>query len=160
MIHRRRVAFPHPRLRSRFRAAGLAVLLTAALGGTLAGCTGTGPSPAPSTAGSQSVADACAVVASSVQDATAELQALDAGDPQAAAESMSNVAASIGAGATAVDNADVAAVLPGLESGFTAAAEALQAIAGGDLSQLPALQQATADIQASLRAFSDLCGAG
>lgn len=127
----------------------------------LTGCSGAGSAPAsPSvTGGTQSVSAACDVVRSSVADAAEQLQSLDASDPQASISAMSGVAAELGDAIGAVDNADVAAVLPGLQAGFSQAAEVLQAIAGGDLSKLPALQQATSDIQASFADFAELCPA-
>lgn len=140
----------------------LALVLVASATACAGGTGGTGGSPsvvASPTGATQSTQEACAIVGSSVQDAAAELRALDAGDPQAAVAAMSHVADRLGEAAAAVDNADVAALLPPLQSGFAAAAETLQAIAGGDLSQLPALQQTSADIQASLQSFSDLCAA-
>lgn len=136
-------------------AALLAVVLVCA------GCAATDPAPtSPSPSDStQSIGAACETVRASVADATAQLQNLDAADPQASVAAMTGVADELGRALSAVDNADVAAVLPGLQSGFAQAAGVLQSIAGGDLSKLPALQQATADIQSSLSAFADLCDA-
>lgn len=107
----------------------------------------------------QTVAEACTAVRTGVADATAQLQQLDAADPQAAVTAMGDVAAELGAAASAVQNADVAGILPDLQSGFTAAAESLQKIASGDLSQVPALQQSTTDIQDALTRLSKVCNA-
>ncbi len=132
-----------------------ATAVTAAL--LLAGCSAGGtPTPTPTTS-TQTVADACTTVRTSVADAAAQLQQLDPSNPQAAGATMSRVAEELGAAVSAVDNPDVAALLPGLQSGFTQAADALGAIAAGDLSKLPALQQATSDIQSSFADFSALC---
>lgn len=147
-------------MRTRSRATILAFgALAIAATCVLSGCTGTGSatsSPAPA-AGTQSVSAACDIVRTSVADAAAQLQSLDATDPQAAVAAMGQVADRLGAAASAVDNADVAALLPGLQTGFAKTAEILQAIAGGDLSQLPALQASAADIQSSFEQFSELC---
>ncbi len=70
---------------------------------------------------------------------------------------LSGVADRLGAAAGAVGNADVAALLPELQQGFAAASETLTAIAGGDLSQLPKLQQITTDIQDGFTRFAELC---
>lgn len=146
--------------RSRFAATAAAALLACALSGCAGIGTGAASTPAPMpTVSAQSVADACAAVTASVQDATAQLQALDTSSPQAASEGLSQVAARLGDAVAAIDNADVAAVLPDLQTGFARAAEVLQAIAGGDMTQLPALQQAAADIQSSLEKFATLCHA-
>jgi len=144
---------------ARRRAAG--PLLALAVSILLAGCAGFGtdaPSPTPSDS-AQSVEAACDVVRSSVADATTQLQQLDVTDPQASIAAMSGVADEVGQAMTAVQNADVAAILPPLQSGFAQATEVLQAIAGGDLSKLPALQQATGDIQSALADFAALCPA-
>lgn len=147
-------------IRSRAAAFTLGAV-TLAASCVLTGCTGTDTSsPSPSaTDSTQSVSAACDIVRESVADAAAELQHLDAADPQAAVAAMTAVADRLGTAAAAVDNADVAAALPSLQTGFTKTAEILQAIAGGDLSQLPALQQAAGDIQSSFTEFSELCTA-
>lgn len=153
-------------MRTRSRPAALAlrvatITLTVAVSAALAGCTGTGaPASSPAPRGSsQSIAEACDVVRASVADAAAELQQLDATDPQAAVAAMTRVADGLGTAADAVDNADVSSLLPTLQGDFTKTADILQAIAGGDLSQLAALQQSAGDIQASFEAFSELCPA-
>ncbi len=144
----------------RSRGAQLAIAtFTLAASCALAGCTSTGAtSPSGSPTGStQSVSAACDTVRESVADAAAQLRKLNTTDPQAAVAAMTEVADRLGKAAAAVDNADVAALLPGLQSGFAKTAEILQAIAGGDLSQLPALQQTASDIQSSFEKFSELC---
>lgn len=136
-----------------------ATSVTAAL--LLTGCSGAADgsmTPTPTTS-TQTIADACTVVRTSVADAAAQLQQLDPSNPQAAGATMSRAAEELGAAVSAVANPDVAALLPGLQSGFTQAAAALGAIAGGDLSKLPALQQATSDIQSSFADFAALCPA-
>ncbi|WP_292865528.1 hypothetical protein [Microbacterium sp.] len=121
----------------------------------LAGCAA-GTSPAPS-ASAQDVGAACTAVREKVADAAQRLTQLDVTDPDASARVMSDVAASLADAATAVDNPEIARLLPDLQAGFAQGATALGAIASGDLSQLPALQSATAGIQHSLTAFTKLC---
>ena len=116
-----------------------------------------GSSPSPTSSDTQTVAEACDTVRAGVDDAVTQLRAIDPGDPQAAVTALSGVADRLGAAAGAVGNADVAALLPELQQGFAAASETLTAIAGGDLSQLPKLQQITTDIQDGFTRFAELC---
>lgn len=131
----------------------VAALFAATL--ALGACAGSTPSPTSSDA--QTVAEACDTVRAGVDDAVTQLRAIDPGDPQAAVTALSGVADRLGAAAGAVGNADVAALLPELQQGFAAASETLTAIAGGDLSQLPKLQQITTDIQDGFTRFAELC---
>lgn len=134
----------------------LALTLTA----TLTGCSATGTaSPTPSTS-TQSVAEGCAAVGAAVSQAEEDLRTLDATDPAAAAAVMAESASSVGAAASTVKNSDLVATLPGIQSGFSKAATALQAIASGDLAQLSTLQQAATDLQTSFADLSRLCGVG
>ena len=66
-------------------------------------------------------------------------------------------AAAVAHAAGEIDNPEIAGLLPKLQTGFTHAADALGAIASGDLTQLAALQSATAGIQESFAAFAKLC---
>lgn len=147
-------------MRPRPRAAALlAGAFAIAASCTLTGCMGAGVTPAPrsSTDGTQTVSAACDVVRASVADAVTALQNLDTGDPQAAAATMAQVADRLGAAADTVNNSDVAALLPKLQTSFTTTGEILQAVAGGDLAQLPALQQSAGDIQSAFEKFTELC---
>ncbi len=132
-------------------------LIALTLAGTLAlaGCAaGTGTAP---TASAQDVGAACAAVRENVADAAERLTQLDVTDPQASARVMGDVAASLSDAAGEIDNPEIAGLLPELQKGFTHAADALGAIASGDLTQLAALQSATAGIQESFAAFTKLC---
>ncbi len=132
-------------------------LIALTLAGTLAlaGCAaGTGTAP---TASAQDVGAACAAVRENVADAAERLTQLDVTDPQASARVMGDVAASLSDAAGEIDNPEIADLLPELQKGFTHAADALGAIASGDLTQLAALQSATAGIQESFAAFTKLC---
>lgn len=132
-------------------------LIALTLAGTLAlaGCAaGTGTAP---TASAQDVGAACAAVRENVADAAERLTQLDVTDPQATARVMGDVAASLSDAAGEIDNPEIAGLLPKLQTGFTHAADALGAIASGDLTQLAALQSATAGIQESFAAFTKLC---
>lgn len=145
-------------MRRRIRSSALALVTTLAF--TLTSCAdGGAPAPSPSaTADTQSASAACALVRSSVADAAEKLHSLDASDPEAAAEAMGRVADGLGDVSAAIDNAEVAALLPALQTGFADAEEILQSIAAGDHSQLPALQQAAGGIKDSLEQFAQLCG--
>lgn len=132
-------------------------LIALTLAGTLAlaGCAaGTGTAP---TASAQDVGAACAAVRENVADAAERLTQLDVTDPQASARVMGDVAASLSDAAGEIDNPEIAGLLPELQTGFTHPADALGAIASGDLTQLAALQSATAGIQESFAAFTKLC---
>lgn len=135
---------------------GIAVVAVFLFSGCGATADATVPSP---TASTQSVAAACDVVREAVASAAAGLQQLDATDPAASATAMTEVAGTIGEAVAGVANADVGAELPRLQTGFSDAAAALQAIAGGDLGALPRLQEATGTIGSSLTALGELCGA-
>ncbi|PZU49154.1 MAG: hypothetical protein DI566_02250 [Microbacterium sp.] len=155
---------PLPRRR---RASVLSAIALAAAAFALAGCVGspgadadpTSAVPSDTEPSTQTVAEACEVVRTSVEDAADQLGSLDTSDPQAAFAALSAVGAKVQDAAAAVDNAEVSALLPGLQAGFTGAADALQGLAAGDLSKLPALQQAASDIQSSLAEFAELCPA-
>jgi len=135
----------------RVAAVGIAALC---LSGCAATDTGT---PSPSGGDTQTVAQACATVRTSVQDAAAELQKLDPSDPKAAVDALGGVAAQLDEAARAVGNPQIAALLPPLQTGFASASADLSAIAGGDLSRLPALQTSARSIQSALAAFTDAC---
>lgn len=142
----------HLRLRTTTAIAGIALAasLTACTGGASTGS----PTPSSST---QTVAEACAAVRSGVADAAARLRDVDLDDPEAAIGALTDIASRLGDAAATVDNPDVGAALPGLQSAFSRAAEILRAISGGDLMQLPALQSATGDIQSAFTEFGRLC---
>lgn len=148
------------RFTHRVRLGVLTFAIAATCGMALTACTAepddatTSPT---STSGTQTVAEACTAVQESVQDAAASLQRLDPSDPGASLDAMNDVADSLADAAGAVDNADVAAILPELQEGFSTAADTLGAIAGGDLSRLPALQDAATAIQDSLQDLTTLC---
>ncbi len=134
----------------------LTALATACLSLTLGGCASSGE-PAPSGADTQTVSQACSTVRDTIGDAAGALTALDASDPRAAVTVFSNLATRLDAAVDAVGNHQVAALLPSLQTGFAAASADLTAIAGGDLSRLPALQKATGDLQSALTAFTQVC---
>lgn len=138
-------------------------LTTVLVAGALFGLTGCAAdadgSATPSGRDTQTAAQACDTVRASVQDAAAEVQRLDPGDPSSAVDAFTQVAARLGDAARAVGNRSIADLLPPLQSGFTAASADLAAIAGGDLSRLAALQSAAADIRSALAAFAAACPA-
>ena len=143
--------------RARFARPVAAALLALAL--ALTGCTASATtSPTPSaTDGSQSVSDACATARDSVADAVEALRTLDPSDPEGAIAALTTLGDDVATAAGAIDNARVASALADVQAGFASTVEVLQRIAGGDLSQLVALQGAVADLQSALAAFGDLC---
>ncbi|MBM7463851.1 hypothetical protein [Microbacterium dextranolyticum] len=135
-----------------------ATLVLALTGAMLTACSGSA-GPASSSPGSQSTADACASVVSSVSDATGRLRTLDTSDPSASGAALRDVADRLGSAADALHNADVSALISPLRTGFDDASTALQGLAVGDLAQLPALERATSGIQTALTRFAEVCGA-
>lgn len=117
------------------------------------------PPPSSGAASTQTVAEACALVRSSVALAADQLGSLDTKDPQAAFAALNGVVESVHEAAGEVDNAEVSALLPELQAGFATAADAVQGLAAGDLSKLPVLQQSASDIQSLLADFAELCPA-
>lgn len=135
-----------------------AILLATAATAGLVGCAADGGTgPAPSDGDTQTTSQACETVRASVQDAAAQVQRLDPGDPSSAVTAFDEVAARLDDAARAVGNRSVADLLPPLRSGFTTASTDLSAIAGGDLSRLASLQSAAAQIQSALSAFAAAC---
>lgn len=128
-----------------------ALLLTACTGD---GADGGGGDDA---AGTQSVAAACATIDETLTEAAGGLQQLDPADPAAATATMQTIADGVAEAAASVDNAEVAALLPDLESGFRSAAEAMTALAAGDASRAAELSAAVGEVQSSITAFGELC---
>ncbi|MBF4561556.1 hypothetical protein ITJ43_05345 [Microbacterium sp. VKM Ac-2870] len=136
----------------------LAAAATLCLAFALGGCASSSE-PTPSGGDTQTVSQACDTVRETVGDAASALTTLDAGNPRAAVAVLSDLATELQAAVAAVGNHEVAALLPPLQTGFAAASNDLTAIAGGDLSHLPALQTATGDIQSALSTFTQICPA-
>lgn len=145
------MTLPHP-----IRAVGpiLALVLGAA---ALVGCTPDGAATPSTSPDAQSITEACATVRDTVTGAVDRLGAVDVGDPAASVDALADMADRLGAAASAVEDTDLGAVLPDLQHGFGAAADAVRGLAAGDLAQLPALQRATGDIQSAFGRFSALC---
>lgn len=136
------------------------LVIAAALAVALVGCTGTPAPETPSTsAGTQSVAEACAAVGDAVGDAVTRFQEVDPTDPAASAEALAGMAAGLEAAADAVSNADVAAIVDPLTTAVASAAEIMTAIAAGDLTRVPQLQGPATEIQQSFTRFAELCAA-
>lgn len=132
--------------------------ITLCLAFALGGCASSSE-PAPSDGDTQTVSQACDTVRESLGDAASALATLDASNPRAAVAVLNDLATRLDAAVGAVGNHEVAALLPPLQTGFAAASDDLAAIAGGDLSRLPALQTATGDIRSALTAFTQICPA-
>jgi hypothetical protein len=141
-------------------------LVGAALFG-LTACTGGGSTDASSRSqvdagadrgpDTQSVAEACAAVQGTIEDAAAQFDNVAVDDPAAAVEAFRSAAAAIGDAAGTVGNAEVAAVLPDVEQAFSAVADAMKAVSQGDLGKMAELENISTDIQESLTAFQELC---
>lgn len=149
-----------------------ALALLAVLG--LGGCTAT-PSAAPGGTASQSssggtegdaagdegqsTADACALIADSITQATSQFQDASVDDPGAVAEAARSAADSLADTAAEVTNDEVAALLPELQEMFGQTAEVMDAVAGGDLSQIEDAAAIGESFQVTVQKFQDLCAA-
>ena len=138
-------------------------LIGAALFGLTACTDGGAPEGSSPTAGTdrgpdtQSVAEACAAVQGTIEDAASQFDEVSAEDPAAAVEAFQAAASAIGDAAGTVGNAEVAAVLPDVEQAFSAIAEAMEALSQGDIGKMAELENIGTDIQESLTAFQELC---
>lgn len=145
-------------MRQRIRRALVATFAAAVL---LSGCAaesgGLPSSPSPTPPGMQALSEACADVRTAVAAATAELERLDPANPGAAVSAFTAIADELSTALGSIDNDQLAAILPPLQSGFADAADALQQITTGNLARLPDLQSAAARIQTQLTAFTSLC---
>lgn len=107
----------------------------------------------------QSKADACALIADSIQDATAEFEGIATADPAAVVDAMASAAQRLSDTATQVTNDEVAAVLPGVQAMFTEVAEVMDAIARGDVTKVDDLSQLATEFQETSDAFQEVCAA-
>lgn len=153
------------------RVTALVVATVAVFG--LTACTGapSGSSSAPSASsstggsseepaeGTQTVAEACAVVEDTIVDAQAGFEDVSAEDPAAAAEAMQSVAAAVGELPDKVSNADVSALLPDFVDAYATLADVLTAVAEGDMTKVGELETLGTDLQSSVAAFQELCTA-
>jgi len=151
------------------RLAALAIAATALLG--LTACTGApagnGASPAASAnstssgstdAGSgQTVRQACDLVQATIEESAADLGDISTEDPSRAAEIMQTAAAAVAELPGKVSNTEIAALLPDFTSAFQSLADALSAVAEGDLSQATQLESIGTSVQESIQKFSELC---
>jgi hypothetical protein len=153
----------------RTKAAFGTLALIAVLG--LAGCTG-GPVAAPSGSASQgstgssddaagdegqSTGDACALIADSITEATSQFQDASVDDPGAVAEAARSAAESLASTASEVTNDEVAALLPELQEMFGQTAEVMDAVAGGDVSQIEDAAAIGESFQVTVQKFQDIC---
>jgi len=147
------------------RVTALTIAAAALLGVTA--CTAS-PAPSPTAARTaeasatpdadgQSVAEACALVQDTIEQAAEDFRSTAQDDPSAVVEAMNNAVAKLGEAAEQITNEDVAAVLPGLEEMFTTAAGVLQDIVEGDVSKIGELATMGETFQETVQQFEDLC---
>ncbi len=144
--------------------AAATIALTALFG--LTACTGSpaGPAASPTSRSSdlpgdegQSTADACALVAQSIQDATAEFETIATADPAAVVEAMRSAAAELSETANQVTNDEVAALLPSVQDMFSQVAEVMDAVVQGDVTKVDELSELGAKFRATSEAFQEVC---
>ena len=105
----------------------------------------------------QSVEDACAVIAQTITDATAEFEGGDADDLAAVAEAMEAASAELATEAGAITNDEVAALVPDLQQMFAEAGEVFVALGEGDASGVEDLEEIGTRFQETGAAFEELC---
>ena len=105
----------------------------------------------------QSVEDACAVIAQTITDATAEFEGGDADDLAAVAEAMEAAAAELATEAGAITNDEVAALVPDLQQMFAEAGEVFVALGECDASGVEDLEEIGTRFQETGAAFEELC---
>ncbi|KAA9144444.1 hypothetical protein F6B41_32785 [Microbacterium lushaniae] len=147
----------------------LPLVAALALTAALAGCTGpsAGGSPAASTPaadtpgdGGQSTSDACGIVQQSIDSATSSFADADPADPTSVVTALESASTELGTISAQVTNDDVAALLPPLRDMFAQAAEAMAAMAEGDVSRAADVSALSAQFQESAAAYQELCETG
>jgi hypothetical protein len=146
-----------------------ALALAAALMLSLTACTAPGADPAtgstpgaadqPGDAG-QSTADACAIVQGSIDDATAAFSEASVDDPATVVEAMQAASAELETVSAQVTNDEVAALVPSLRALFDQAAEAMDALASGDVTRLGEINETAESFTETTARFQELCANG
>ena len=136
------------------------VAITAAAIFGLSACAGspTGGGAAPAEK-EQTVAEACAVIADTMTDATSEFQDLSMDDMASVIEAMDAATASLDDASTKVTNEEVAELLPQLQEMFQKASEGMTAISEGDLDKLAEFQDLGTEFQDVVADYQELCSA-
>lgn len=107
--------------------------------------------------GGQTVAEACALIADTMTQATEEFENLSAEDPSAVIDSMDAAVQAISDASSSVTNEEVAALLPSLQDMFQTLSDALRAIAEGDMSKLAEFENVGTEFQETSTQFQELC---
>ncbi|MEU1972223.1 hypothetical protein ABZ477_11240 [Microbacterium sp. NPDC019599] len=107
----------------------------------------------------QSVAEACALVQDTIQQASESFADAAKEDPSAVVDAMTSAADDLAAAAVQITNADVAAVLPGVQDMFAQTAEIMQGIVDGDVSKIGELAEIGDTFHDTVQQFQDLCSA-
>lgn len=139
-----------------------AILLGVAV--LLGGCTAAGSGSSSSRADApgdegQSTAEACTIVRETVDEATTAFASASPDDPAAVVDALQSASARLAEVAPRVTNDEVAALLTPLGDMFTRAAEAMEALAGGDVTRMMEISELSTSLQESAAAYQDLCGA-
>lgn len=118
-------------------------------------------SPADETGdGGQSTADACAIVAESVDSAIAAFASASPDDPAAVISALQAASRELVTVSERVTNDDVAALLPPLRDMFGEASEAMKAVADGDLARVADVSRLSGAFQEAASAYQELCATG
>lgn len=105
----------------------------------------------------QSTADACALVQSTITEATDGFENASADDPGAVVDAMKSAAEKLTASTSQITNDQVAALLPSLRDMFTKTGDVMEAVAAGDMSKLEDLSSLSTQFQETSEAFQKVC---
>ena len=136
------------------------ISITAAAIFGLSACAGspTGGGAAPAEK-EQTVAQACAVIADTMNDATSEFQEMSMDDMDSVIQAMDAAIASLDDASAKVTNDEVAELLPQLQEMFQKASEGMTAISEGDLEKLTEFQDMGTEFQDVIADYTELCSA-
>lgn len=139
----------------------VALALTGCAGSPAVGDAGAASAPAdrPGDDG-QSTGDACAIVQTSIDEATAAFSSASPSDPAAVVEALKAASAELVSVSEQVTNDEVAALLPPLRDMFAEASEAMAALSAGDVTRMADIARLSTSFQEAAGAYQELCAAG
>lgn len=113
--------------------------------------------------GDQSVADACAIVKTKIQDATTAATEIDmsqaTNDPQGTVDQFTETVDGVGEAVESVSNADVKTAVSAVHEDFVALRDLLsKVLVDQDMSAAAEITTAATDVQTSAEELGSLCG--
>ncbi|WP_127818703.1 hypothetical protein [Microbacterium sp. CPCC 204701] len=113
--------------------------------------------PAEESGSGQTVAEACALIEDTMNQAMQEYENMSVEDPAALIAAMDAAVQSLSDASAQVTNEEVGALMPSLQEMFQTLADAFTALADGDMSKLTELEGVTAEFQQTATRFQELC---